>query len=50
MHRAFNDILKADRSKFGADEDYIITDTIPDEWQQRVDNAVAGTVEDATDA
>ena len=46
MPRAFNDILKADRSKFGADEDYVIVDTIPDEWQQRVDDAVAGTPED----
>lgn len=50
MHRAFNDILKADRSKFGADEDYVIADTIPDEWQQRVDNAVAGTPEDVAGA
>ncbi len=37
-------------SKFGADEDYVITDTIPDEWQQRVDNAVAGTPEDTAGA
>ena len=50
MPRAFNDILKVDRAKFGTDEDYVITDTIPDEWQQRVDNAVAGTPEDVADA
>ena len=50
MPRAFNDILKVDRAKFGTDEDYVIADTIPDEWQQRVDNAVAGTPEAVADA
>ena len=42
MHRAFNDLLKTDRTQFGVDEDYVIGDTIPDEWQQRVDNVVGG--------
>ena len=40
--RAFNDLLKTDRAQFGVDEDYVIGDTIPDEWQQRVDNVVGG--------
>ena len=42
MRRAFNDLLKSDRAQFGADEDYDIADTIPDDWQQRVDNVVGG--------
>ena len=42
MSRAFNEILKADRAKYGSDEEYKIADTIADEWQQRVDDAVAG--------
>ncbi len=42
LHRAFNDLLKTDCAEFGVDEDYIIGDTIPDEWQQRVDNVVGG--------
>jgi hypothetical protein len=40
--RAFNEILKIDRQKYGADEEYEITDTIADEWQQRVDDVVLG--------
>jgi hypothetical protein len=44
ISRAFNEILKADRAKYGADEEYEIADTIADEWQQRVDDAVAGGV------
>ncbi len=41
--RAFNDILKTDRARYGASEDYVINDVIADEWQQRVDNVVGGT-------
>ena len=44
ISRAFNEILKVDRAKYGADEEYEIADTIADEWQQRVDDAVAGGV------
>ena len=40
--RAFNEILKVDRATYGAGEDYVIADTIADEWQQRVDDVVAG--------
>lgn len=43
VYRAFNDLLKTDRALYGADEDYVIGDVIPDQWQQRVDNAIAGT-------
>lgn len=43
-YRAFNELLKTDRAQFGADEDYVIADTIADEWQQRVDNAVGRIV------
>lgn len=43
--RAFNDLLKTDRIQYGAGEDYAIGDTVPDEWQQRVDSVVAGTDE-----
>jgi hypothetical protein len=42
--RAFNEILRVDRAKYGAGEDYEIADTIADEWQQRVDDVVAGGV------
>ena len=42
MCRAFNEILKLDRAKYGADEDYVIGDTVPDDWQQRVDDVVGG--------
>ena len=41
-HRAFRDILKIDRETYGVGEDYEIGDIIADEWQQRVDDAVAG--------
>jgi len=41
--RAFNEILETDRTTFGADDDYDIGDVVPDELQQRVDAAVAGT-------
>jgi hypothetical protein len=41
--RAFNGILKADRLKFGTGEEYVIGDTVVDEWQQHVDNVVLGT-------
>ena len=41
--RAFNDILKTDRARYGTSEDYVISDVIADEWQQRVDNVVGGT-------
>lgn len=41
-HRAFRDILKIDRETFGVGEDYEIGDIVADEWQQRVDDAVAG--------
>ena len=44
-YRAFNDILKKDRVLYGADEDYVIGDVIPDDWQQRVDNVVGGVEE-----
>lgn len=43
MHRAFNDLLKTDHAQFGAGEDYVIGDNIADEWQQCVDDIVAGT-------
>jgi len=41
--RAFNEILKTDRTTFGADDDYVIGDVVPDELQQRVDAVVART-------
>jgi len=41
--KAFNEILKTDRTTFGADDDYVIGDVVPDELQQRVDAVVAGT-------
>ncbi|CAA7262374.1 unnamed protein product [Cyclocybe aegerita] len=40
--RAFNEILKIDRATYGVAEEYVIGDTVPDEWQQRVDDVVAG--------
>ncbi|KJA16691.1 hypothetical protein HYPSUDRAFT_144977, partial [Hypholoma sublateritium FD-334 SS-4] len=40
--RAFRDILKTDRETYGAGEDYEIGDVVADEWQQRVDDVVAG--------
>lgn len=42
--RAFNQILKEDRATYGTAEDYEIADTVVDEWQQRVDDVVGGTV------
>ena len=42
MCRAFRDILKNDRECYGQDEDYEIVDVIADDWQQRVDDVVAG--------
>jgi hypothetical protein len=36
--------LKVDRATYGAGEDYVIADTIADEWQQRVDDVVVGEV------
>ena len=44
--RAFNEILKVDRATYGGEEEYEIADTLPDVWQQRVDDVVAGTVTD----
>jgi hypothetical protein len=44
--RAFNEILKVDRATYGAGEDYEIGDTVADEWQQRVDDVVGGTVDE----
>ena len=43
LHRAFNKILKEDHSKFGNEDDYVIADTVIDEWQQRVDDVVGGS-------
>jgi hypothetical protein len=43
--RAFNEILKADHSKFGAGEEYVIGDTVADEWQQHINNVVSGTAD-----
>jgi len=40
--RAFRDILKTDRDTYGAGEDYEIGDVVTDDWQQRVDDVVAG--------
>lgn len=44
FHRAFTELLKQDRAKYGAGDDYEITDSIADEWQQRVDNVVGGLI------
>lgn len=40
--RAFRGILKTDRDTYGAGEDYEIGDVVADDWQQRVDDVVAG--------
>ncbi|KAF8809720.1 hypothetical protein BYT27DRAFT_7222310 [Phlegmacium glaucopus] len=40
----FNNILKIDQETYGAEESYVIKDTVADEWQQRVDDVVAGTL------
>jgi hypothetical protein len=45
--RAFTEILKADRAKFGVGDEHIIGDTVADEWQRRVDDVVAGTADTA---
>lgn len=42
MCRAFNEVLQLDRAKYGVNDDYTIGVTITDEWQQRVDEVVAG--------
>jgi hypothetical protein len=36
--------LKVDRATYGTVEDYVIADTVADEWQQRIDDVVAGEV------
>jgi len=43
LRRAFNKILKEDRAQFGNEADYVIADTIVDEWQQRIDDVVGGS-------
>jgi len=43
--KAFKKVLQADRAEYGAEEDYEIGDNVADDWQQRVDNVVAGTAE-----
>ncbi|KAF8805217.1 hypothetical protein BYT27DRAFT_7224926 [Phlegmacium glaucopus] len=40
--RAFRDILKTDRDTYGMGEDYEIGDVVADDWQQRVNDVVAG--------
>ncbi|KAF8905266.1 hypothetical protein CPB84DRAFT_1676821, partial [Gymnopilus junonius] len=40
--RAFNKALELDCATFGVDEDYDIKDVPADDWQQRVDDVVAG--------
>ena len=40
--RGFNDILKTDRERYGAEEGYVIKDTIADEWQRVDDVIIAG--------
>jgi hypothetical protein len=45
QYRAFNEILKADCTKFGVGEEYIIGDTVADEWQQHVNDVIAGTTD-----
>ena len=49
LYRGFTEILKKDRTQYGAGEDYVIGDVIADEWQQRVDNVVGG-LEDVAEA
>jgi hypothetical protein len=43
--RAFKNILKNDRATYGVGEDYQIGDLVNNEWQQRVDDVVAGVIE-----
>jgi hypothetical protein len=45
QYRAFNEILKADRTKFGVGEEYVIGDSGADEWQQHVDDVITGTTD-----
>jgi hypothetical protein len=45
QRRAFNKILSTDRARFGAEDDYAIGDNVADDFQQRVDDVVAGTAE-----
>ncbi|KJA24006.1 hypothetical protein HYPSUDRAFT_136689, partial [Hypholoma sublateritium FD-334 SS-4] len=45
--RAFKAILQADRTKYGADEDYEIDNFVSNELQQRVDDVVSGAVSQA---
>ena len=40
--RAFKNILNKDRATYGVGEDYQIGDVVGNEWQQRVDDVVAG--------
>ena len=42
MCRAFRDILRTDRNTYGTGQDYEIGDVVTDDWQQRVDDVVAG--------
>jgi hypothetical protein len=39
--REFNKFLKVDRAKYGVGENYVIEDTVTDEWQRCVDDVVA---------
>jgi hypothetical protein len=41
IRREFNKFLKVDRAKYGVGENYVIEDTVTDEWQRRVDDVVA---------
>jgi len=36
--------LKVDHATYGAGEDYVIADTVADEWQQRIHDVVMGEV------
>ena len=45
IFRAFQAILKADCAQYGMDKDYGIGDAIASDWQQHIDDAVAGTVD-----
>lgn len=43
--RAFCEILRLDRLKYGAGEDYEIREVVADEWQQCIDDVVAGAAD-----
>jgi hypothetical protein len=45
LSRAFKTILKTDRDTYGIGDDYQIGDFVGNEWQQRVDDVVAGVAE-----